>query len=200
VCSSDLYYFVETVRRDHEISAFEVLRERYEAELEAAAGAEAARLHSLKPLRYGEGGSGKRTYYAAAQFLVSRVAVQRRPPAVWRALLATIYGERGPFAGSEFPGENAYSGNARKAGAYWLEQVWHELLGEPLIAPWRDYSDVCGSAANISAPLVETCCALEDHARFHAALYDTRKNSLGADGDIMSFFPLMEKAAWLLYK
>jgi len=189
------FIYVETVRRDREISAFEVLRERYEAELEAAAGAQAAHLHSLRPLRYGEGGSGKRAYYSAAQFLVSRVAVRRRPLAVWRALLTTIFGERGPFAGSEFPGENAYSGNARKAGAYWLEQVWHELLGEPLNAPWEVYSDVCGPAVNISVPLDESCCSLNEHARFHAALHDRRKITRGADGDVMSSFPLMEKEA-----
>ena len=191
------FYYVETVRREREISAFEVLRERYEAELEATAGEHVASLNSLKPLRYGEGGSGKRAYYSAAQFLVSRVAIRRRPLAVWRALLTTIYEERGPFATSEFPGENAYTAKPRKAGAFWLEQIWHELLGEPTLAPWRGYADICGAASNTSAPLVEECCSLPEHSRFHAAMNDRRKTTFWPDGDVLSSFPLVEhEAGW----
>ena len=69
-------------------------------------------------------------FYASAQFVVSRGAVQRRPKAFWEALLRVALNTRSGFPSVS---KASWEETERKGKmiAYFMEVVWHELFGNP---------------------------------------------------------------------
>lgn len=136
-----------------EINAFKSLRERYEFELRRLLdNSDVFEEHKFKPV-FG----GNFSMYASAQFLVGSASVRRRPHAVWKALLAAIMGERGPFLQSpvyfSIVNEKPF-----KAGAYMLEVLWHELFGDPRNSKWRTLEETCGKEGDQTVAFLSSCC------------------------------------------
>ena len=92
------------------------------------------------------------SYYGAAQFIVSRAAVRRRPLAYWKALLATALEVR------QWKVENLYGERAGKISAYWLEFGWHEHFTKRHGEEWRSYEETCGANDSTTVPLLRACC------------------------------------------
>jgi hypothetical protein len=105
------------------------------------------------------------SFYAAAQFIVSRGTIQRHPLAYWEAVLATAL---------KAPSPPAHVLNGERAGkipAYWLENSWHAHFTGRYGERWRTYNETCGSNANAAAPLSQTCCEKDEHMELFVMLH-----------------------------
>jgi hypothetical protein len=108
-------------------------------------------------------------FYASAQFVVSRGAVQRRPKAFWEALLRVALNTRSGFPSVS---KASWEETERKGKmiAYFMEVVWHELFGNPRRAKFLSVEDICGEPGDATAPLLSACCQSPEREAFYGML------------------------------
>jgi hypothetical protein len=106
-------------------------------------------------------------FYASAQFVVSRSAIQRRPLKYWKALLTTAENVRNAWPLWSL----AATGREGKASAFWLEFTWHEHFTHQRGEKWIENNiAILGNEGNSSLPILRSCSEQAQHSQFSSML------------------------------